>query len=81
MAMVGSLNVAERRLTSLIETYGLDTFYSATDDLIRIAERRMKDEIRKIPDGEFSFSDVIEDDGVAEGSYTIRCDVVVDGDT
>ena len=81
MAMVGSLNVAERRLASLIETYGLDTFYSATDDLIRIAERRMKDEIRKIPDGEFSFSDVIEDDGVAEGSYTIRCDVVVDGDT
>lgn len=81
MAMVGSLNVAERRLTSLIETYGLDTFYSATEDLIRIAERRMMEEIRKIPDGEYSFSDLIEDDGVVEGAYTIRCDVVVDGDT
>ena len=81
----GDGRLAERGRTaadvSLIETYGLDTFYSATDDLIRIAERRMKDEIRKIPDGEYSFSDVIEDDGVVEGSYTIRCDVVVDGDT
>lgn len=81
MAMVGSLNVAERRLTSLIETYGLDTFYAATDDLTRIAERRMKDEISRIPDGEYSFSDVIEDDGVVDGAYTIRCDVVVDGDS
>jgi len=80
MAMIGSLNVAERRVTGLIETYGLDVFHSATDDLIRIAERRMKDEIRKIPDGEYCFYDVIEDDGVAEGSYEIRCDVVVDGD-
>ena len=80
MAMIGSLTVAERRLTSLIETYGLDTFRTATEDLIRIAERRMAEEIAQIPDGEYSFSDVIEDDGVAEGDYTIRCDVVVDGD-
>jgi N-methylhydantoinase B/oxoprolinase/acetone carboxylase alpha subunit len=81
MAMVGSLNVAERRITSLIETYGLDTFYSSTEDLITIAERRMKEEIRKIPDGEYTFSDIIEDDGVAEGSYTVLCAVVVDGDS
>lgn len=80
MAMIGSLTVAERRLTSLIETYGLDTFRTATEDLIRIAERRMAEEISRIPDGEYSFSDVIEDDGVVEGDYTIRCDVVVDGD-
>lgn len=80
MAMVGSLNVAERRLTSLIEKYGLDTFYAATDDLIGIAERRMKEEIRAIPDGEYSFEDIIEDDGVSDRPYTIRCDVVVHGD-
>ena len=79
MAMVGSLNVAERRITSLIESYGLETFYSSTADLIKIAERRMEEELRKIPDGEYSFSDLIEDDGVVEGAYTIRCDVVVDG--
>ena len=79
MAMVGSLNVAERRLTSLIDTYGYDTVTTATEDLIGIAERRMAEEIRRIPDGEFRFSDIIEDDGVAEGSYVIECSVVVDG--
>ncbi|MCY4632631.1 MAG: hydantoinase B/oxoprolinase family protein [bacterium] len=79
MAMVGSLNVAERRLTSLIDTYGYDTVTTATEDLIGIAERRMSEEIRRIPDGEYRFSDIIEDDGVAEGSYVIDCTVVVDG--
>ena len=79
MAMVGSLNVAERRLTGLIDTYGYDTVTTATEDLIGIAERRMSEEIRRIPDGEYRFSDIIEDDGVAEGSYVIDCTVVVDG--
>lgn len=80
MAMVGSLNVAERRVSSLIDRYGLDTFQAATEDLIVIAERRMQEEIRAIPDGEYSFSDVIEDDGVSSEPFTVRCDVVVDGD-
>ena len=79
MAMVGSLNVAERRLTSLIGTYGYETVTTATADLINIAERRMSEEIRRIPDGEYRFSDIIEDDGVAEGSYEVQCTVVVDG--
>ena len=79
MAMVGSLNVAERRLNSLIDTYGYETVTTATEDLIGIAERRMAEEIRRIPDGEYRFSDIIEDDGVAEGSYVIDCTVVVDG--
>jgi len=79
MAMVGSLNVAERRLTGLIDTYGYETVTTATEDLIGIAERRMSEEIRRIPDGEYRFSDIIEDDGVAEGAYVIDCTVVVDG--
>ena len=80
MAMVGSLNVAERRITSLIEKYGLETYQNATNDLIKIAERRMREEIRKIPDGEYSFEDIIEDDGVLNIPYTVRCKVVVDDD-
>ena len=38
------------------------------------------EEIRRIPDGEYRFSDIIEDDGVAERSYVVDCTVVVDGD-
>ena len=80
-AMIGSVHVAETRLLSLIRAYGLDIFYAATEDLIAIAERRMREEIRRIPEGVYTFEDVIEDDGVTpDRSYTIRCAVHVEGE-
>lgn len=79
-AMIGSVNVAERRLTNLIQSYGLDVLNAATQDLINIAERRMREEIRQIPDGRYTFDDVIEDDGVTAGTYTIQCEVTVEDD-
>jgi len=79
-AMIGSCAVAERRLIKLIEAYGLDVFHAATQDLINIAERRMREEIRRIPDGVYSFEDIIEDDGVSEGSYTIHVTITVEDD-
>ena len=80
MAMVGSLNVAERRLRGLIDTYGYDTVTTAPPRTSSVSPsgacpRRSA----SIPDGEYRFSDIIEDDGVAEGSYVIDCTVVVDG--
>ena len=80
-AMIGSVHVAETRLINLIRSYGLSVLTAATQDLIAIAERRMREEIRRIPDGVYTFEDVIEDDGVTPGvSYTIRCAVIVEGD-
>ena len=80
MAMVGSLNVAERRLTWPHRHLRLrDRHDRPPRTSSGIAERRMAEEIRRIPDGEYRFSDIIEDDGVAEGSYVIDCTVVVDG--
>ena len=45
------------------------------------AERRMRAEIREIPDGEYAFEDWIENDGVvADQRYRIACTVVVGED-
>jgi N-methylhydantoinase B/oxoprolinase/acetone carboxylase alpha subunit len=79
-AMCGSVHVAERRIHHLISAYGLELFTAATQDLITIAERRMREEIRQIPNGVYEFEDVIEDDGVSRGSYPIRCTVYVEDD-
>lgn len=79
-AMIGSVNVAERRLLNLIKAYGLEVVETATQDLIKIAERRMREEIRRIPNGVYYYEDVIEDDGVSQGAYPIRCTVIVEDD-
>jgi N-methylhydantoinase B len=79
-AMIGSLHIAERRILELIDRYGLATFQQYTDALIAQAERRMRAEIARIPDGEYTFEDVMEDDGIAGGPFPIKTRVVVRGD-
>ena len=79
LAMIGSLTVAERRLHELLEHYGEETVEQAADELLAVAERRMRSEISKIPDGSYSYEDTIEDDGVCAESYRMKVKVTVDG--
>ncbi len=77
-AMIGSLDIAERRLTELIDRYGFETTLKAGKRLLNYSERRMRAEIREIPNGEYSFHDWVENDGVIPNKkYRIQCTVVV----
>ncbi len=76
-AMMASLDLAEARLHELLETYGSSTIAAACDELIEIAERRMRAEIGAIPNGVYTFEDVIEDDGITDRSYPIRLTLTV----
>lgn len=80
-AMIGSLNVGARRVTTLLERYGIDELERLSDALLDYSERRMRTEIAAIPDGRYAFEDIIENDGVdREASYWIRVEVFVEGD-
>jgi N-methylhydantoinase B len=78
-AMMGSLDLAERRLHALLADSGLAFFQAATAELIGIAERRMRAEIEAIPDGTYTFEDAIEDDGITERSYPIVLTLTIAG--
>ncbi|MEP6893556.1 MAG: hydantoinase B/oxoprolinase family protein [Gaiellaceae bacterium] len=78
-AMMGSLDLAEKRLHKLIADYGLDFVRAASSDLMAIAERRMRAEIEGIPDGVYTFEDAIEDDGITDHDYPIKLTLTVAG--
>lgn len=80
-AMIGSLNVAERRLISLIDEYGSNHFCEITNELMDVAEKTMKSEIAKLPDGEYFFEDCMEDDGLITEPTFIRATIIIDGET
>ena len=44
-----------------------------------IAERRMRAEIEAIPDGVYTFTDAIEDDGITDRDYPIELPLTIDG--
>ncbi len=76
-AMMASLDMAEQRIIDLLDTYGVDLVRNASSQLLEIAERRMKAEIRGIPNGTYYFEDVIEDDGITNRDYPMRLNLTV----
>ena len=79
-AMLGSLNVGERRLMQLVGTHGRDMVSEATAELLDYSERLMRERIHTIPRGEFSAQERIEDDGITTRPYIIKATVVIDDD-
>ena len=62
-AQLAACRVGERGLTALIERYGSDA-HEYMDELQRVAERMMRAELAKLPDGVHTFTDHI--DGVGD---------------
>jgi N-methylhydantoinase B len=79
-AMVASLHVGERRMLALLKTYGPGFIDLASEELMDHAERWMRSEISAIPDGEYYFEDLMEDDGATTNPSWIRLTLVIDGD-
>ena len=76
-AMMASLDLAEQRIIDLLDSYGVDLVRNASAQLLEIAERRMRAEIRGIPNGTYYFEDVIEDDGITDRDYPMRLNLTV----
>ncbi len=79
-AMIGSLHLAERRLQALLGRYGKPLTLAVCDELLVHGERLMRRRIDAIPDGEYSFTDLMEGDGHTRDPVHMRVSVVVSGD-
>ncbi len=79
-AMIGVLDLGERRMAELLAKYSEETFKTTCHDLMEYSERRMRAEIAAFPDGHYSFEDSVENDGIEDKPYLLHVDVFVQGD-
>jgi len=80
-AQIGSCTLAERRMISLIEKYGLDVYEAHKNYLFNSTEKMMQAEIRTIPKGVYKGESTVYYDGKNIGStYQIRVKIVVEDD-
>ncbi|MGE7907609.1 hydantoinase B/oxoprolinase family protein [Peribacillus sp. NPDC094092] len=77
-ALISSVNLGESRLSELIIKYGKEIFTQTVDDLLDYSERRMRAELKEIPNGYYDFEDYIENDGIEDKTFTIKANVYVD---
>jgi N-methylhydantoinase B len=74
-------HTGKNRLMELIQTYGWDTLEMYVDELMDYSERRTREEIRKLPDGEYEFTDYLDDDGFVDSLIAIKLKITVSGDS
>ncbi len=68
---IASNAVGRDRLRDLIARYGAATVTTVMEELIRYSERRMRERLRTLPDGEFRARGWIDHDGEANRIYRI----------
>jgi N-methylhydantoinase B len=66
-----------RRLGELIDSMGSRVFEEALTDLNDYAERLARSTLSAIPDGEYRFTDVMDDDGLGDEDLTIAVTIRV----
>ncbi len=66
-AQLAACHIAERQFLEIVEDQGADQTIILMDELINYSERLARAAISKLPDGEWSFEDWIDDDGVDLG--------------
>jgi N-methylhydantoinase B len=79
-AQIAANRLAQERLAELLQRRGRDTVLAAFDELIAATERRTREAIRRLPDGEYRAASEIEGDGVTDDDIPIRVAVRVAGD-
>ena len=77
-ALVAGVNVVARRIEELIDKYGLAMVEEHVAAYLDYAERRMRDDLRKLPEGTYHGSFTVDTDGVEAGrTFEIKAAVTL----
>jgi N-methylhydantoinase B len=79
-AMIGSARVGERRLLSLVASYGAKTVIDAVDEILDGAERQARACVRGWKDGVYRGETILDDDGHGARDIPIRATITKKGD-
>ena len=77
---LAALELGAKRLNGLLDEYGDAKVAQAMVELRSRAVRLMRSHIASLPDGCYSFEDVLDNDGVVDTPLTIALDMTVNGD-
>lgn len=78
-AQIAACRLGERRLHEIFVAYGVPTMLAAFDEIVERTSKRMKAAVATVPEGTYSFSDVMDDDGMGTRDIPIRVRIDVKG--
>jgi len=79
-AQIAAQRLGERRLAEVATRYGVAATQEHAEALLTYSERMMRETIRAIPDGVYSYEDYLDDDGQDDRPVRIAVSVTIEGD-
>jgi len=79
-ALLAAVRFGERDLLRLVDDYGLEELKSYMIDILDTTERLTRAEISNLPQGEWEFSDYIDNDGINPQPIEIHAKLKIQGD-
>ena len=80
-AQLAALQVGVLRLHELCRRYGAELVTRRGQELAGYTEQIIRKTIAAIPDGAYSFEDLLDDDGCGTSNIAIRCSLTIAGDS
>ena len=80
MAQFACAQIGQQRVSELMSRESPDEVIRYMDEIQDYAERRMRAGIRTLPDGEYTFEDYLDDDGVTDAPVKIAVALTIAGD-
>ncbi|CAH1662943.1 hydantoinase B/oxoprolinase family protein [Chelatococcus asaccharovorans] len=78
---LNALDLGQRRFEALLDEYSPATVSTAFEAFSDRAEALMRSAIRALPDGRYSFEDVLDNDGITDDMLTVALDLTIAGET
>ncbi|MDP6389467.1 MAG: hydantoinase B/oxoprolinase family protein [Alphaproteobacteria bacterium] len=79
-AQIAACRLGARRLLEIAERHSPAELAAAYGEIVSRTERRMRDAVRDITDGKYSFEDVMDDDGLGAVDIPIKLEITVEGE-
>ncbi|MGE4248872.1 MAG: hydantoinase B/oxoprolinase family protein [Parvibaculaceae bacterium] len=79
-AQIAAINLGINRLTDVATRHGASLLTSVFEEIKDRTERRMRQAISTIPDGTYTFTDVMDDDGLEARNIPIKVVIDVSGE-
>ncbi len=79
-AQLAACHIAQREIESLAVRMGVRELQEGFGELMDYAETLTRSEIEGFPDGVYTFTDTIDDDGIDPGPIPIKVTLTVEGD-
>lgn len=79
-AQLTAAHVGEMRMLELVGQYGTSLLIRYMQDIINYTERRMRNALKELPQGEYRFEDYLEGDGITNDKLKISVTITLNGD-